>query len=176
MISIQTTFQSCQCLADIDLGRRCQKLRDSTETCAHAAAEFNVIEWLTVLLRQGFDINAMGGRYHTLLQASALMGHLNLVNILLENGAEAKLSGGRYGNALSAAAFNGNPKVVSALRGHGPDVNAGGGEYGPALHTAAQASPERGEVIKLLLDAKEDLNKHEGRHHSPLETSSFAGN
>jgi ankyrin repeat protein len=58
-----------------------------------------------LLLENGAEVNAEGGKYGNALQAASFRGNEAIVKLLLENGAEVNAEGGEYGNALQAASF-----------------------------------------------------------------------
>jgi nucleoside phosphorylase len=103
-----------------------------------------------ILLENGADVNAQGGKYGNALQAASSKGYEGIVQILLENGADVNAQGGKYGNALQAASYEGHEKVVQILLENGADVNTKGGEYGNALQAASQGDHEN--VVQMLLD------------------------
>ena len=76
-----------------------------------------------ILLDNGADINAQGGRYSTALQAASAGGHNQVVQILLDNGADVNAQGGSFGNALQAALLGDSNQVVQTLLDKGADVN-----------------------------------------------------
>ena len=53
-----------------------------------------------LLIENGADVNAKGGKYGNALQAASYYGYKSIVRLLLENGAEVKENGGEHGNAL----------------------------------------------------------------------------
>ena len=179
MDSIIGSFHIWRRLADLNLTRNYVERRGSSITFGHVAAEYNLVEWMTLLIQQGLDVNCIGSRYGTLLQTAAVMGHERLVDQLLEAGADVGIYGhGRFGNALSAAAFSGKTYIVRAILARGPDVNVAEGEYGTALHTAAQLSDANEDIIGILLEAGADINIHplDCRYHDALQAAAFSGN
>ena len=53
--------------------------------------------------RPDIDVNAVGGRFGTALQAAVSSGQTNSVKLLLDKGADVNMSGGTYCSALNAA-------------------------------------------------------------------------
>ena len=54
-----------------------------------------------MLLNNGAEVNAQGGRFGNALQAASYQGHEATVRLLLlDKGAEVNAQGGKYGNAL----------------------------------------------------------------------------
>ena len=180
MLSMRRSFHIWRRLADRTGSRYLLEPRGFRTTFGHVAAEFNMIDWVMELIRQGLDVNAIGSRDQTMLQTAAMKGHEVLVSRLLSSGASVQIYGqGRFGNALSAAAFSNKPSIVRAILGSGANVNAGESEcneYGTALQTAAQISNTNDEIIDLLLDAGADIHIQAGRHGNALQAAASAGN
>jgi ankyrin repeat protein len=72
------------------------------------------MEILQFLLKNGADVNALGGEYGTALQAAAFH-HKQYVDMLLDLGADPRIEGGKYGSALKAAKEKGWNRVVKLL-------------------------------------------------------------
>jgi ankyrin repeat protein len=106
------------------------------------AAVIRKLEFIIQLLRdKGANINAVGGKCGTVLQAAAGSGHLEHIKALLEHGAHINLPGGQYGFALQAAACSrrcdpGDLDIIQYLLDKGANVDAVGGGYGTALQAA----------------------------------------
>ena len=86
-----------------------------------------------MLLNQGADINAEGGRYGPALHAASTGGSVQVVQILLDNGADVNAQGEKVGNALHLALDNGHDQVVQMLLDRGADVNTLDEDYGKEL-------------------------------------------
>lgn len=71
---------------------------------------------IRLLLQQGSDVNARGGKYDTALQCAAKHGKLDAVRILLEHGADPLLSGGEFGTATEAAKAGKHWHVLNHLQ------------------------------------------------------------
>ncbi|KAI9881508.1 MAG: hypothetical protein M1830_000071 [Pleopsidium flavum] len=115
-----------------------------------------LIESVRVLLEQGADVNAQGGRYGNALQAASYSGHDEIVQQLLEKGAHVNARGGEYGSALQAASYSGHDKIVQQLLEKGANMGAQGGKYGNALQAASEHGHEG--VVRLLLEKKPKHN------------------
>jgi ankyrin repeat protein len=113
-----------------------------------------------LLLDNGVNINAQGGKYGNALQAASYGGHKAVVQMLLDNGADINAHGGVYGNALQAASHNGHEAVVQMLLDNRADINAQGGKYGSALQAASYGDHE--EVVQMLLHNGAVINVKEG--------------
>ena len=104
-----------------------------------------------VLLEEGADPNAQGGRYeNAALQAASAEGHEQIVKLLLDNGANVDAQCGSYGSALQAASAKGHEQIVKLLLDNGANVNAQGGIFGSALYAAS--ANRHGQIIGLLYD------------------------
>ena len=82
---------------------------------------------MKLLLQNGAEVNAEGGKYGNALQAASFRGNSVIVKLLLENGAEVNAKGGMFGNALQAALYIHNEAIVKLLLENGAEVNAEGG-------------------------------------------------
>lgn len=131
------------------------------------AAEWGLEKKMQLLLEEGANVNAEGGRYGNALQAAVLEEHIETILFLLENGAHVNADGGTYGNALQAAAYLGWKEVASLLLEKGADINAEGGKYGTALQAAAVTG--KGEMVAFLLANGADLNRPVGYYGYILE-------
>ena len=176
MTDFQQLFQAWRYLSDLDQRSRYREAHGPHTTFAHVAAEYDMVNWISLILQQGIDINVTGGRFHSLIQTASAMGHETLVDRLLGLGADINLRGGRHENVLTAAAFDGNLKIIEAILEGKPNVNALGGEYGCALQAAAASRAGTEENIQLLLDAKANVNTQGGRHGNALQAAAFNGN
>ena len=133
-----------------------------------AAAQGNT-EIVKVLLENGADVNAQGGKYRNALQAAAIQGKTDIVKVLLENGADINAQGGGYGNALQAAAVRGKTDIVKVLLENGADINAQGGVYGNALQ--AVAIQGKTDIVKVLLENGADVNAQGGVYGNALQAA-----
>ncbi|KJA13151.1 hypothetical protein HYPSUDRAFT_151876, partial [Hypholoma sublateritium FD-334 SS-4] len=65
-------------------------------------------EIVELLLANGADVNAQGGKHSNALQAASYKGHQEIVQLLLANGTNVNVQGGDYGNALQATSCKGH--------------------------------------------------------------------
>ncbi|KAF5336202.1 hypothetical protein D9758_017778 [Tetrapyrgos nigripes] len=137
------------------------------------ASMVNLPNMILLMIENGEDVNAQGGKYGTALQAASLRVNVDIVKLLLENGADVNAQGGVFGTALQAASWEGNVDIVKLLLENGADVNAQGGVYGNAL----QAALFEGEVdiVKLLLENGADVNAQGGLYGNALQAASYRG-
>ncbi|KAH8817546.1 ankyrin repeat-containing domain protein [Flagelloscypha sp. PMI_526] len=127
------------------------------------------------LLDNGADINAVGGKCGTALQAvnDTFHGQPETIRFLIEKGADVNMVAGRFGTALQAGVFMRNLETVRVLVEMGADVNAIGGEFGSAL----QAGSFRGDVetLRFLVEKGANVNASGGKYGSPLQAGAYAG-
>ena len=124
-----------------------------------------------LLIGQGVDTNARGGRYNSALQASSRQGHVGIVKILLENGAEIRNQGGYQDSPLQLASHHGHVEIVQILIENGARIDTQ--VHGSALIEASANG--RLEIVKILLENGAKVNTQEGRYGSALQAASFKG-
>jgi ankyrin repeat protein len=66
------------------------------------------VDIVRILIENGADVNIVGGKYGTALQAAAMLGRESIVRLLIDNGAEVNAVGDKYGlrNVLSLPQHN----------------------------------------------------------------------
>ncbi|KAF7349471.1 Ankyrin repeat protein [Mycena sanguinolenta] len=135
-------------------------------------------EVVCFLLKNGANINFVGGEYANPLVAASRSGKIDTVNLLLENGADINLVHSKYGSALTAVCgvlsrvempIELQSEVVHILLKHGADINLVGGERGSALGAASYW--ERSETVQLLLSLGADVNIAGGKYGCVLATA-----
>ncbi|KAI8664541.1 NACHT domain-containing protein [Fusarium keratoplasticum] len=154
-----------------DVSRRINALPSGLYYAAHSGLTDSV----RLLLAKGMDVNAIGGRHGTALQAASCKGYKDIVQLLLESGAEVNQLAGDYGYALQGAACYGHEECVKLLLDWKADVNAKGGEHHTALHAAAFNGHEK--VVKILAEQGEAINDtgSEDRGQNPLIEAAAEG-
>jgi ankyrin repeat domain-containing protein 50 len=129
-----------------------------------------VLEIFDTLINQGANVNKVGGKFGSALQAAASKSHSRAIERLLSKGVDVNVSRGVYGSALQAAASQEyhmkyypytakefwNYDTVDLLLKVGADVNAIGGRHGSALRAATLFGNT--EVVRLLLENRADPN------------------
>lgn len=123
-----------------------------------------------LLLQEGVNINAEGGKYGNALQAASRKGHKEIARLLLENGAYANARGGYFCNALQAASFIGHKELAELLLERSANVNSHGGRYGNALRAAFVMGCR--DLVELLLEKGADVNAQGGIYGSALQAAS----
>ena len=134
---------------------------------------FRSVDTIRLLVDNGSNVNAQGGRYGNALQAAAFGGNIKAIHLLLDKGADINAQGGEYGNPLQAAAYGGEIEVTRLLLDNGSNVNAQGGMYGNALQAAAYMGKIG--VIQLLLDQGADVNAQGGLFGTVLQAAAYNG-
>ncbi|KAJ7278126.1 hypothetical protein C8J57DRAFT_161331 [Mycena rebaudengoi] len=137
------------------------------------AARSGSLGMVQLLISQGANMNAEGGRYGNALQAASMGGHEAVTQLLLDQGANVNAQGGSFGNALTAASLFGHEAVVQLLLDRGADVNAQGGGYGNALQAASLEGHEV--VVELLLNRGAEVNAVGSYHGTALQAASYEG-
>ena len=135
-----------------------QKLREGIDVCfplevhgnyLQAAAECGHSEMIQILLAHGAEVNSIGGKYHTALQAAAYSGKKDAVEALLNAKADQNLRGPLY-----AAAFEGHSEIVDLLLEKGADITSDNGYFRSALLAAAMTG--RNSIVRALLNRGAD--------------------
>ena len=128
---------------------------------------------VTQLIRDGVNLNVIGGNQGTALAVASAEGHTNIVKVLVDGGANVNAQGGFYKNALYAALHHNYEGIVKLLVDGGADVNAQGGFYGNALQAASHRGHEG--IVKLLVDGGADVNAQGGEYGNALQAASHRG-
>ncbi|KAK7022681.1 ankyrin repeat-containing domain protein [Favolaschia claudopus] len=124
-------------------------------------------EIVKMLLEAGADVNIVGGKYGTALQAAAYTESEPI-------GADVNLVGGYYGSALHAATWRQYEPIVKMLLDNGADMNIVGEQYGSALHAAASIKSIKSKlIVKMLLEAGADVNFVGGEYGTALQAASY---
>lgn len=133
------------------------------------------------LLALGDDVNALGGKYHSPLQAASL-NYPVVVRTMLDPGADVNACGGVQGTALSAAAFRKDTEIARLLLSRGADATVSGGDSGrSAMHAAAAASTEKRRkdtitMMDLLYEAGADVHARDNSNSTAVHVAAEGGN
>ena len=123
-------------------------------TALHIAGGYDRPEIADLLIRHGFDINALAGEQSSPLSMSAQCGHARMVRFFLERGAEMRPNYNAESPICNAAA-RGKTEVVDLLLDYGVDVNdLAMHDYTPIQAACMGDFPE---VVRLLLGWGADL-------------------
>jgi len=96
-----------------------ERVLEETPNPLYYAALYGLGEVTSLLLDEGANVNAQGGRYSNALQAASFRGHEAVVRLLVDKGANVNAQGGSYGNALQAASERCHEAVVRLLVDNG---------------------------------------------------------
>ena len=146
---------------------------ENNMTALHWASERGHVSTVQLLLDNGADSNAQGGRYGSALQAASKVGNNQIILALLENGANINAQGGRFGSALQVASSYGHSMTVQMLLDRGADINIGGGYCGNALHSASASGHVK--IVEMLLHHGANVNRRIGEYDTALQAASYGG-
>ena len=156
-----------------EMGSDIEAADDAGRTALYWASESGYDKILKLLLDNGANINAQGGKFGNALQAASAEGHDRIVQMLLESGADVNARGGIYGNALQAASVKGHNKILHMLYNAGADLNSKGGQYGRPLLGAIVVDKEK--VVQFLLEKGADANAEDWYRGNALQLASGGG-
>ncbi|KIM94248.1 hypothetical protein OIDMADRAFT_207429, partial [Oidiodendron maius Zn] len=115
-------------------------------------SEKGLLNLVQVLIDEKPNLDTMGERYGSALQAASASGHASVVRLLIDAGANVNIPGGEYGHALAAAmAYNhASVIIVKLLLNRGADIESRDRDNRSPLLRAVERGHEN--VVKLLLD------------------------
>jgi ankyrin repeat protein len=119
------------------------------------------------------EINIVGGRYGTAIQAATSQGYREIVRMLIEANADVNVVEGEYGTAIQAAAAMGYRDMVKMLIQAKADVNIVGGEYGTAIQAAATYGYQ--DIVETLIQAKANVNIVGGEYGTAIQAAVVGG-
>eukprot|EP00435_Cladocopium_sp_Y103_P057989 s1264_g20.t1 len=125
------------------------------KTPLHQAARHGFAEAVKLLLAAKAEVNKKNGDGWTPLFSAARYGHADVMKLLLDAGAEVNVVNIHDQTPLHVATWSGKADAVKLLLEHHASVNVVDGSGSTPLITAAQ---ENAEMVKLLLDAKAEVN------------------
>jgi hypothetical protein len=128
---------------------------------------------ITELSYIGADVNAMGGRYGSPIQAASARGHKYVVQLLIDNGANVNAKGGHYGNPIQVPLARDHKDVVQLLIDNGANVNAKGRRYGSPIQAASAGGHK--DVVQLLINNEAIFNAKGGDYGTPIQAASAEG-
>jgi ankyrin repeat protein len=126
-----------------------------------------------LLLQQGADVSAQGGKHGSALYAASVKGYDKVVNMLLQHGADVNAQGEYHASALYAASLEGHDTTVQVLLQYGADANTQGGVPGNALQVAF--SKGHYNIVQMLLHHGAYNDAQGGYYGSALYAASFRG-
>jgi ankyrin repeat protein len=125
------------------------------------------------LLLANTNVNIVGGRYGTSIQAAAAEGYQDIVETLIQAKADVNIVGGEYGIAIQAAAAGGHQNIVETLIQAKADVNIVEGEYGTAIQAAAAGGDQN--MVETLIQARADVNIVGGMYGTAIQAAVARG-
>jgi len=129
---------------------------------------------VSLLIKEGDDINGTDHSGYTALHLAAEKGHLEIVDLLLQSGAEVDAVNNDGYTALYKAVSSGHTDVVRLLLEHNTDVNIKDTNDLAPLHVAVDGGYE--EIVNLLLARGADVNiKDKTGIYSPLYLAILGG-
>ena len=143
--------------------------KKSPGTALQAAAFAGQFEAVTLLVKEGANVNLESGYYGTALQAAAAGGQHLILKMLLDHEANTNIICGFFGNPLQAAASKGSIIMSQALLDAGAKVNTAGGIFGQVLQAAAWSGNDV--LVRMLLDAGADVNARGGHFGNALQAA-----
>ncbi len=140
-------------------------------TALSHAAENQDLPLLTLLVKQGADINRIT-ESRTALMTAAAKGDARLVEALLDMGADIKVEMEAGQTALHFGIMGGNLNVVKLLLEKGADINHSTADGSTALMIACDVMENTG-MVKLLIDKGADVSR---RNEKGLTAMDYAEN
>jgi len=134
------------------------------QTALHRAAMAGALDAMRLLLDAGADVNAVDRRGYNVLLAAAAAGQVDAVDLLLRHGVDVNATDKFGRSALHLAGNYGRLEVARRLLAAGADFT-GNPVAGSPIHGAAAAGAV--ELVALLLDAGEDINRLDARYKAP---------
>ena len=137
-------------------------------------SEKNLSNLVEVSLTGKADVDALGERYGSAIQAASVNGHARIVQLLINAGANINVVGGEYGDSLTAAISKNHEAVVKLLLKEGANQNTKLKHYQISLLWAAENGHEA--VVQLLLaNPKVDPNLKDNFGQIPLSRAAKNG-
>jgi ankyrin repeat protein len=130
-------------------------------------SEKNLSNLVQALLDNKADVDAIGERYGSAIQAASANGHARIIRLLIDAGANINVVGGEYGNSLTAALTKSHIAVIELLLEEGANQNTKDKDGQMPLSRAA--AKRREAIVQLLLTSpKVDPNSNSKNGQTPL--------
>jgi ankyrin repeat protein len=133
----------------------------------------NIIENLA--MTHPGDVNGIGGRYATPLNAALAKGDLNVAQVLLECGVDVNSQGDKGRSPLHLASLSGNCDTVQWLLAHQADINIAPTDEMHVTPLLLAAFYGRLEVCLLLVGHGAHIDAPGEASGSPLQAASICG-
>jgi ankyrin repeat protein len=147
--------------------------------CLQGAAYSTNLKLCSWLLEQGANINSVGEKYGSPLQAAVrdeqvcMAAPVNnrrlIIDMLLSRGADVNASGPK-GSALQIALNKGQSRSANTFLDAGADINVCGGELCSPLQAAARYTQK---LLPRLLSMGADVNAVGGRYGTALHAAAY---
>ncbi|KAI9730211.1 MAG: hypothetical protein M1834_005975 [Cirrosporium novae-zelandiae] len=143
-------------------------------TSLYYAALLGFLPTLKFLLTKGqADLNSIGGKYGTALQAACAQGHADIFAYLINEGADINLDGGEFGSALNAAAATGQQNMVQCLINLGANLALVDPMGRMSLYLAAMNGHYT--TVVFLLEAGSNINTQNKFGWTTLNSAAESG-
>lgn len=145
------------------------------DTALHAAIASRRVDSIQYILSlPSINVNAIGGTYHSALQAAAYLNDNVAVMELIKRGTDVNVEGGRYGNAFEAAFVRGDEKAVAAMIANLRNVNVSCKIHGSLLQGAACTGMKG--VVEQLIDRNASVTFNGGIYGTALQAATKGPN
>ncbi|KAJ9420094.1 hypothetical protein QL093DRAFT_2061867 [Fusarium oxysporum] len=141
------------------------------DNALYIATVFGHLETVTLLVREGADVNAEVERDNVLC-AAVDAGRTDITALLIKEGADVNRQQGALVNALEVASRSGRLDIVELLIKQGADVN-GQSATGTALCAASYSSHLN--IVMHLVEAGADVNANGAYYGTPISAASATG-
>ncbi|CAB1098451.1 unnamed protein product [Ectocarpus sp. CCAP 1310/34] len=128
-----------------------------------SAATYNRVDFVQLMLANGYEKDALSDIGFTPLYHAAIMGHMAVTHALLAAGADVNLRSHDNVSPLDVAAVKGHVDVATAIIARGADVNAASTSGNTALHHAAACGKAEAVSLLCLKGADVDGLNRQGR-------------
>jgi ankyrin repeat protein len=144
----------------------------------HAAARFNKVQAMTILLRHNANISLVDAKQCNALHVACKMNHFEMVQLLLPHlSLNSRDKGGRTPFLCAAKRRSGNMQLIKFLLESGSNINDHNLKGNTALHYSILHTDVT--LLETLLDLGErynlDLNANTNNGNTPLHLASTVG-
>jgi ankyrin repeat protein len=130
-------------------------IKSAEDISIHQAALEGNISQVSVMLKNGTDVNVQDDDDRTALMYAAFNGHTEVIKILIERGADLNLCDSYGRTALMMASSGANPEAVKLFLDNQADPNMVDKEehFTALMYAAAEGQMD---VVKILLSYRAD--------------------
>ena len=162
-------IESCEVTAD-----EIQEKERAAGSQLYYAVLFNLtpsIKWIWE--KSVAQLNVVGGKYGTPLQAASFKGHEGAFNLLIGWGADPNIEGGEFGVPINAAIAGGRKSMVEVLLSRDTNLTLQDSMGRTPLYTAAKHGHH--EIVDMLIKAGAELKTKNRYRWTPLNAASKNG-